>query len=291
MQRGEVWAYRETPKKRPVAARILSIGTNAGAPKAKIELLDDRFEGLQRWVTRRKLLAPWPEIDEFLEREKLEDSIWVRRTSLIEDITLATAMSGMPEHIAEERSPVGVIRDEAEFERITGISASLVVDGLPHYRDDEGLHMSIDGVYRMAQAVAKARPAKVLAKAAQMEAEALEECTYGRTADSLYYPGETVHIPAERLREVYREETQPMIAQLRDWCGYEPDGSKRETVEDRLQRQLDSAVAVGERAIAYLRHHGRKHDADALSRELRDALGIERLSQRKGRGKGWFDGS
>ncbi|WP_146085215.1 hypothetical protein [Rathayibacter sp. AY1F9] len=269
----------------------MSIGTNADTPKVKIELLDDRFEGLQRWVTRRKLLAPWSEVDAFLERERLEDSIWVRRTSSTENLTLAIAMEGVPTHVAEERSPVGVIRDEAEFERITGVAAAGIVDGLPHYRDEDGLHISIDGVYRMAQAVARARPSKVLASAAQMEAEALEKCAQGDTVESLIQPGEFVRIPAERYREEYREETQPMIAQLRDWCGYEPDGSKRETVEDRLQRQLDSAVAVGERAIAYLRHHGRKHDADALSRELRDALGVERLSQRKGRGKGWFDGS
>jgi hypothetical protein len=291
MQRGEMWAYRETPRKAPVEARVLTIGTNAGVPKVKIELVDDRFEGLQRWVTRRKLLAPWSDIAAFLEREKLENSIWVRRTSLVEDITMATAMESMPAHIAEERSPVGVIRDEAEFERITGVPVAQVVEGLPHYRDAEGLHLSIDGVYRMAKAVARARPSKVLESAAKMEAEALEKCAQGETVESLMHPGEFVQIPAERFREQYREETQPMIAQLRDWCGYEPDGTKRETVEDRLQRQLDAAVTVGERAIAYLRHHGRKHDADALSRDLRAALGIQRLSQRKGRGKGWFDGT
>ncbi|WP_230670830.1 hypothetical protein [Rathayibacter sp. Leaf248] len=289
MERGQVWAYRETARKAPVEARILTLGTNAGAPKVKIELVDDRFEGLQRWVTRRTLIAPWPELAAFLEREKLEDSIYTRRTTGDEDLTLAIAMSGMPAHVAEERSPVGVIRDEAEFERMTGVSASEITEGLPHYRDTDGLHLSIEGVYRMAMAVARSRPAKVLAFVAQLEEQALEQCAQGDTVESLTHPGEFVKVPAEHYRKTYREETQPVVAQLRDWCGYEPDGTKRETVEDRLQRQLDAAVAVGERAIAYLRHHGRKHDADALSRDLRAALDISRLSDRKDRGKGWFN--
>lgn len=56
-----------------------------------------------------------------------------------------------------------------------------------------------------------------------------------------------------------------------------------------LERRLDDTVAVAERAVAILHRHYRKHDADDLSKRLRAALGVECLSDRKGRGKGWYE--
>ncbi|TCL80168.1 MULTISPECIES: hypothetical protein [unclassified Rathayibacter] len=290
MERGEIWAYKETPKKAPVAVRIMGLGTSATTPKAKVEFVDDRFEGLQRWVTMRKLPVLWDDLDAWIERERAIASVTsCRRPSPVEELTLIVAMSDMPEHVAEYDYKLGYIRDEEEFERIAGVSADEISAGLPCFYDEDGLNVPIEGAIRMAKAVAAARPTKVLKWVNERELEEGEWCRYGQDFDDVIDPSIKRHRSAEQCRERYRDETEPMLAQLRDWCGYEPDGSKRETPEDVLQRHLDDSVALAERAIAILRHYGHKHDADELSKRLRDALGLKRISSRGGRGKGWFE--
>src|SRR5690348_11402244 len=71
MQIGERWAYREppqTPGKAAIPVDVLQLGPPR-RQVARVRFLAGAYPGLDQWVAKKRLLAPWAEIEAFLKDE------------------------------------------------------------------------------------------------------------------------------------------------------------------------------------------------------------------------------
>ena len=66
---GQCWAYRARGTDSLVQVCVLRIGTKRPA-RALVRFVADEFEGREDWVPPSRLKAPWPEVEDFLARER-----------------------------------------------------------------------------------------------------------------------------------------------------------------------------------------------------------------------------
>ncbi|MGA7270700.1 MAG: hypothetical protein WB239_06480 [Acidimicrobiia bacterium] len=124
MQVGEIWAYRDKPRRpgAPVqAVEVLQDGPPRSPKRVRIRWVDGEYAGLDEWVSLSRLICPWPEVEQILEQERLH-------------MALAASVRGYDE----------VKGKAADFvlDGVLGLSAGVAVTSLE--RGDEGMFIVWD---------------------------------------------------------------------------------------------------------------------------------------------------
>ena len=280
------FAYRERARTPGDPVRPVEV-VKEGPPrsqKVRVRRLDGEYEGLEEWVPKARLVAPWDEVEAFLEDER-----WTLAALEASGEVLGT----VPHRAAE--LVFFAVPQEAGAEVSFGYRAMerdlLVVDdlGVAAQRlglDADGLlaepfaHIDRSGVYRapfevavkVARQCCRRFGGEVLRRVEGRERELREELVTGRLAIGDHAPESLLAgsrwVSPEAVREHARaklEEAAPAFALVRGWC--EREGVDGFEESRALREEVDRLRAILEDTVRWLRDSGHPVKAALLSRE------------------------
>ncbi|MFG2825643.1 hypothetical protein ACGFX4_40215 [Kitasatospora sp. NPDC048365] len=274
MERGERWAHRVAPYKGPVnEVEVLKVGTQRPV-RVKVRFVADEAEGREEWVPKARLRVPWEEKDAWLHRqdrwdalisdgpEDDQDTDFVA-ASLVFDTCPVTETVSMGWNTRERG--VLYIHDVPALASMLQVPQDLFTSDPRTFTDDDGtLNAPWPTTLAVAERIAAAHAAPLLAVLAEQEKQAQHDALYGR-----YYRGRGkgggTHISPEICDEV-DQKYQPGRDLARQWCG--TDATAR---LDELQALRAEVIRIGkltEEAITALHTAGENRKADDLTRRL-----------------------
>lgn len=277
---GQRFAYRERARELldPLwPAEIVKEGPKK-SQKVRVRWLGGEYEGLEEWVPKVRLVAPWDEAEALLEDErKLLAAAEVSRPAhkTVPWRAVQKIFHALPSpKNREEEVYFGISAIEEEMLVLENLDAAATAAGLD--RDDlleESLSF-IDrhGTYkapfvtlqRVAQHLCR-RSGHLILRRMKAEEEALQRAIVSGVYTRPDGEGNSFSIRREKAEEWLAEES-PVIALVREWCG-------EEAVEEldralALEAEVDRLTKLLDEAVDWFRLHGHPVKASLLLKEV-----------------------
>lgn len=248
MQIGERWAYREpphTPGKPAIPVEVLKFGPK-WSRKAHVRWLAGEFPGLDQWVTRDRLIAPWDEIDAVLADEVRYAAVCAASRDAFDIIDLRAAWLTFHAYPRDDAIDLGFFdpRDSGvivldDLETICqefGLDQAFFFANPVAYLDRAGAYVGPWAVaLPLAQRVAAVYPDLVLANIGEQEQRLEEDAT------------QSTELPGSSAWAAHLHREQQVFALARAWCGADA-GARFDEIEAlraevaRLRRLIDEAA-------------------------------------------------
>ena len=282
---GHRYAYRERAHTPGTPVRPVEL-VKEGPPrsqKAKVRWLDGEYEGLEEWVPKVRLVAPWEEADALLEDERrmvaaLEASGDVNGTTTYR--AAETVFFAVPQEAGAEVL-FGTKAIESELLSVDDLEAACARLGLDaeELRAEPLSYVDRFGEYKAPFGVA----VRVARRLCENFSEMVLRCLHAEEEElcqELVSGGLDVSRPwwsdSEARREwaeAKSEELRPVFALVREWCG-------GETVEEfsevlALREEVDRLQGMVKDLAAWLRDHGHPVKAALIVKELSRTQGPE----------------
>ncbi len=218
MNIGEHWAYRTTAGTWEEVV-ILALGKERKPPRARVEFLDDRFEGLRDWVLVKRLETPWGEIESQRKNDRDRSRVAeARQASDLEELAYAIVLDRVPNELAEPGSRgETVIRDPEAFALFAGLNLEALLAGAPTWRQGNVLTTPADVSERIMFAVAPMLAAPLLNQLRAVERVARRASVVGY--ERINIDGDEEHVPAWQAADHFEQHTGPVHALVRNWVG------------------------------------------------------------------------
>jgi hypothetical protein len=277
-EEGRRYAYRERAHTPGDPVRPVEL-VKEGPPrsqKAKVRWLDGEYEGLEEWVPKVRLVAPWDEKEALLENERrmfaaLEVSGDVYGTTMYRAVE--TVFFAIPQELGAEVwfGMKAIERELLSIDDLDAAAARLGLDaeGLlsePHsYVDRFGEYKAPFGVaVKVAKHCCEMFSREVLRHLRAEEEELRQELVCGNLdvsrswwTDNAAYRGRT---------EARLEELGPIFALVREWCGQEATEEFREVIA--LRQEVDRLQGIVKDLARWLRNSGHPQKAALVLKEL-----------------------
>lgn len=288
---GRRFAYRERVREYGQEIRPVEV-TKEGPPssnKARVRWLDGEYEGLEEWVPKVRLLAPWGEAEALLEDERrLLAALEASRDAY--DEAICEAASEIFGALSERSTPeeevfFGYKAVERKLLVVQNLEATTRRLGL----DREGMlaepHAFVDrfGCYKapFRTAVGVARrccerfPREILGRIRKEEDELRRELVSGHAV-----PSDARWVDPDTYREwaeARLEEVEPIHALIREWCGQEAREGFAEVLA--LREEVDGLRELVRETTSWLKHNGHPVKAGLLRKKLDDMCPAQGLSR------------
>lgn len=269
MKPGESWAYRKRGLDPLVEVRVVREGTQKPA-RVLVRFVADEFEGRDEWVPPARLKVPWSGVEEFRAREERwervsapgpegDDPRHYAASEILDeyvDPAVATIQRG---------ASISIKRPEA-LANWLGLPLEQLTDYPEAFIEDGAFVAPWPATEIVAGAVAQRHCEQILRKVEEEERKARYEAIHGTYISGGRGRGRDSHISPEICAEVDEQDSAPIRAVLRQWCGAENVQRFDELVE--LRKEIRRVGDVAQSAIDVLRAHGLASPAAELEREL-----------------------
>lgn len=158
---GQSWAHREPGVDELSQVRVLTLGNpSARTKRVKVEFLDDRYEGLQRWEPLGRLKCLWSDVASFLDWEERWERLHAdgRPDSAERDAAWECFFTLAPETIHlyyNGAMGIGEIRDIDRLTQLLSWDSSVIIQSEAHWENDDvhlvRWHLTRDIAIRLAQ--------------------------------------------------------------------------------------------------------------------------------------------
>lgn len=278
---GRCFAYRERVRAFGEPVRPVEM-IKEGPPrsnKARVRWLNGEYEGLEEWVPRIRLLAPWEEAEALLEEERRmlaavavsveEGSDEVKWEAVSEVFGIMSRISDPSEEVV-----LGLRAAEEDLLAIQNLHAAARRLGLdeeemlaePHaYVERSGWYKA---PFRTALKVAKhccrRFPREILGRIKKDEDELRQELVSGdlEVRESWWIDS----APRREYAEERLRELAPVHALIREWCGREASREFEEVLA--LREEVDRLRNLVQETAWWLKNHGHPVKAGLLRKEL-----------------------
>jgi len=277
---GRRFAYRERVRAYGEAVRPVEM-TKEGPPrsqKARVRWLDGEYEGLEEWVPKIRLLAPWEEAEALLEGERrMLEAVEVSEEAA-DEVTweAASEVFGILSRLSDPSEEVilgykAVEEDLVVIQNLEAASRRLGLDyeemlAEPYtFVDRSGWYKApFQTAVKVAKHCCRRFPQEVLSSIKKDEDELRQELVSGNiTPREFWWIDSTRHreYAEERLREL-----EPIHALIREWCGQEASEEFDQVLA--LREEVDRLRNLVQETAWWLKHNGHPVKAGLLRRGL-----------------------
>ena len=277
---GNRFAYREHVRAYGEPVRPVEV-TKEGPPrsnKARVRWLDGEYEGLEEWVPKIRLLAPWEQAEALLEDERRMLAAVEVSEDACDEATWEAAgevFGALSEHSTpQEEVFLGYKAVEEELLVIQDLVAAAKRLGLdkkwmlaqPHaFVDRSGCYRaSFQTAVEVAQHCCRRFPREVLSRIKKDEDGLRQELVSGNLDISeSWWINSTRHreYAEERLRKL-----KPVYALIRQWCGQEASEEFDQVLA--LREEVDQLRSLMQETAWWLKNNGHPVKAGLLRKEL-----------------------
>ncbi len=278
---GNRFAYRERVRAYGEPVRPVEV-TKEGPPrsnKARVRWLDGEYEGLEEWVPKMRLLAPWEEAEALLEDERRmlaavavsedEGSDEVKWEAVGEVFGMMSRVSDPSEEVilgykAVEEDLLVIQNLDAAARRL-GLDKEEMLDELYAFVDRSGWYKApFRTAIKVAKHCCRRFPHEVLGRIKKDEDKLRQELVSGNLV-----PPDSWWVDSARHREHAEErlrELEPIHALIREWCGQE--ASEEFDQVQALREEVDRLRNLVQETAWWLKHNGHPVKAGLLRKEL-----------------------
>jgi hypothetical protein len=278
---GNLFAYRERVRAYGEPVRPVEM-TKEGPPrsnKARVRWLDGEYEGLEEWVPKLRLLAPWEEAEALLEDErrmlaaveasKEDTSDKVTWEAVDEVFGILSWISDPSEEVilgykAIEEDLLAVQDLEAAARRLSLDKEEMLAEPYA-FVDRSGWYKApFQTAVKVAKHCCQEFPREVLGRIRKDEDELRQELVSGNLdIRESWWVDSTRHreYAEERLREL-----EPVHSLIREWCGREASDEFDEVLS--LREEVDRLRNLVQETAWWLKHNGHPVKAGLLRKEL-----------------------
>lgn len=278
---GQRFAYRERVRAYGEPVRPVEV-TKEGPPrlqKARVRWLDGEYEGLEEWVPKIRLLAPWEEAEALLaderrmlaaveasEEEASDEATW---EAVGEVFGTMSRISDPSEEVilgykAIEEDLLGIQNLKAAARRLGLDKEELLAEPLAYVERSGWYKAPFRTALKVAKHCCRRFPREVLGRIEKDEDELRQELVSGNldVRDSFWVDGSRHREYAEkRLREL-----EPIHALIRGWCGQEATAEFDQV--RALREEVDRLRNLVQETAWWLRNNGHPVKAGLLRKEL-----------------------
>ena len=248
--------------------------------KVRVRWLDGEYEGLEEWVPKIRLVAPWDEADTLLHDEfRMLKAVEVSEDAFDKMIWEAAGevLGALSERsTSQEEVFFGNKAAEEKLLVVQDLKAAALRLGLDEEKMLAEPHAFVDrsgwykAPFRTAVKVAKhccqRFPREVLKRIRKEENESRRELISGGPAPS--YPWWMDSAPYRERAEARLEEMKPVHNLIRKWCGQEDPEEFKQIFA--LREEVDRLRKLAQETVGWLKDSGHPVKAGLLRRELDD---------------------
>lgn len=270
---GTRWGYREKPSNEDEPLRPLEILQEGPSPvrKVRVRWLDGEYEGLDQWISKRRLVVPWDERDAFLSDEAHLNRLDAQTTVVNGSVEWWSVLLVLLSDAARDLHEIHGGDCTCEIENFEsredwlGISRHDLLSEPFAFIDRFGTyHAPFSVAEKLARRLCELGPRDVVRRLGDEEAELRQRAISGHRFTMGRKKEEWV-VPAEHYAKELRERERA-FARVREWCG-ETAPAEWDEVQ-ALRKEIDRLRVVIADTSRWFRYERRFQKANQLLREL-----------------------